>query len=322
MQIDNAEAGKPIDVDPDIVKSFRDIVQDAGMDKQLKALALTLPSFADLSMGRSNAGHKIDPQAIMAVRDAFLDTIGEELKSEWRDLYDDNYDASKPYDHKDVGRRDVQNKALSYLARSSETDIADLAADQYFNANNVTDRMAAYITLQNMDTPEAIAVKDKVANDFYAKAKATQELVVDKWVRGQAMTHTGDIMQRMEGLTKHEVFKSPSPNRMRALYGAFAMGNPEGFHAEDGSGYEFLTDFIMDMDTKNPQMSARLVDMLGSYGQYKDTLADEMQDQLTRIAEMDKLSKDLGEKVRRFLGAATYDAIRQSKSAAPGVAGP
>lgn len=99
------------------------------------------------------------------------------------------------------------------------------------------------------------------------------------------------------------------------------MGNPEGFHAEDGSGYEFLTDFIMDMDTKNPQMSARLVDMLGSYGQYKDTLADEMQDQLTRIAEMDKLSKDLGEKVRRFLGAATYDAIRQSKSAAPGVAG-
>ena len=67
-QIDNAEAGKPIDVDQDIVKSFRDIVQDSSMDKQLKALALTLPSFSDLSMGRSNAGHKIDPQAIMVVR--------------------------------------------------------------------------------------------------------------------------------------------------------------------------------------------------------------------------------------------------------------
>lgn len=321
-QLDNAMAGKPVDVDPAIIDSFRDIIRDADMDKQLKALALTIPSFGELSLASAQAGNKIDPQAIIEVRNAFLETLGEELKDDWRDLYDDNYDPSKAYDHRDVGNRDVQNKALSYLAHSTETDIADLAADQYFNANNVTDRMAAYMTLQNMDAPQAVAVKDKVANDFYAHAKATQALVVDKWVSGQAITRTGDIMQRLEDLQQHEALQNPSPNRMRALYATFAGANPKGFHAEDGSGYEFIADFIMDIDGKNSSMSSRLIDVLGSYKKYKDGLADHMHDQLCRIAQMPTISKDLGEKVKAFLGDATYDSLRPKKNGAPSIGHP
>ena len=31
-----------------------------------------------------------------------------------------------------------------------------------------------------------------------------------------------------------------NPNRVRSLIGAFASSNPAAFHAEDGSGYQFM----------------------------------------------------------------------------------
>jgi aminopeptidase N len=313
-QVDNAEAGKAIDVDPEIIKSFRGIIQDTGMDQQLKALALTLPSYNELALSRK----KIDPQAITAVIDAFGKKIADDLQSEWQDLYDDNYDAGKAYDHKDVGRRDVQNKALSYLAKTDDPSIAILASNQYKQANNVTDRLAAYTALMNMETPQAAAQRINVSSDFYTKAKATQDLVVDKWMMGQAMVSIGDIEAHLTSLVAHESFNgTTNPNRIRALYGTFSGANPKAFHAEDGSGYEFLADFLVDYDATNPQITSRLVDAFGGYKNHKDVLADQMYDQLLRLAAMDKISANLGEKVRRFIGDAAYDAARQKKSVAP-----
>ena len=36
------------------------------------------------------------------------------------------------------------------------------------------------------------------------------------------------------------------------------MNNTEVFHAADGSGYDFFTDQILDMDSRNPSVAARL----------------------------------------------------------------
>ncbi len=40
--------------------------------------------------------------------------------------------------------------------------------------------------------------------------------------------------------SKHRSFSMSNPNRIRSLIGAFAGSNPAAFHAQDGSGYQFL----------------------------------------------------------------------------------
>jgi len=37
------------------------------------------------------------------------------------------------------------------------------------------------------------------------------------------------------------------------------MSNAELFHRIDGSGYDFFTDQVLDMDSRNPQIAARLL---------------------------------------------------------------
>ena len=37
------------------------------------------------------------------------------------------------------------------------------------------------------------------------------------------------------------------------------MGNTSLFHKFDGSGYAFFTDQVLDMDSRNPQIAARLL---------------------------------------------------------------
>ena len=52
------------------------------------------------------------------------------------------------------------------------------------------------------------------------------------------------------------------------------MANPNLFHAPDGSGYDFFSSQVLDMDSRNPQVAARL---LGAYGIWRK-LDDQRQD--------------------------------------------
>lgn len=45
---------------------------------------------------------------------------------------------------------------------------------------------------------------------------------------------------------------------MRSLIGAFASSNPAAFHAEDGSGYQFLVEMLTELNQRNPQVRLRL----------------------------------------------------------------
>lgn len=305
-QIDGYERGNEIIVGEDVLNSFRRIVQRTDMDLELMSLALSLPVYHELAPKRE----VIDPQAILAVRKAFLKTLGCELHDEFLQMYNDTYDPNKSYDRKDAGRRNIQNIALAYLSHSGDADVAKMAVRQYSQANNMTDRYAALHVIINMD--EAQSYRDGVAQHFYYQFEQ-DALVVDKWIGAFARSQTDDILRVVKDLTKHEAFIKPTPNRMRALYGGFAQGNPKGFHAEDGSGYEFVVDFLMQLDAKNPQVASRGIGAFEEFRKYRLDLQAKMETQLCRMASMDKISTDLSEKLERYLGSATYDRLRASK---------
>jgi len=247
----------------------------------------------------------------VAVRKAFLETLGRELHDEFLKMYNANYDPGKAYDRADAGRRSLQNTALAYLSHSGDAEVAKLAVKQYSQANNMTDRYAALNIIINMD--EAQSYRDGVAQHFYYQFEH-DALVVDKWIGAFARSQTDNVLQIVKKLTEHEAFKHPTPNRMRALYGSFSQANPKGFHAEDGSGYEFVADFLMELDAKNPQVASRMIGAFEKFRQYRLDLQSKMEAQLRRIASMENLSTDLSEKLERYLGKESFAQLRVGNS--------
>jgi len=306
-QIDRYECGKEIVVHDDVLDSFRRILKRTDMDQALMSLALSLPVYHELAPKRDI----IDPHVILAVRKTFLETLGRQLHDEFLETYHANYDPGKLYDRDDTGRRSLQNTALAYVSHSGDAEVAKLAVRQYSQANNMTDRYAALNLIINMD--EAEAYRDGVTQHFYYQFEQ-DALVIDKWVGAFARSQTDDILQVVKDLTTHEAFKTPTPNRMRALYGSFSQGNPKGFHTEDGSGYAFVADFLMELDQKNPQVASRMIGAFEEFRHYRLDLQTKMEAQLCRIASMKSLSTDLSEKLERYLEHTTFIQLRAGKA--------
>jgi aminopeptidase N len=96
-------------------------------------------------------------------------------------------------------------------------------------------------------------------------------------------------------------FNLRNPNRVRALIGAFAAGNPLRFHDASGAGYAFLAERILEIDRTNPQLAARLIDPLGRWRRFDRARQAKMKSELERILERQGLSRDVYEKASKSL---------------------
>ncbi|WP_417815578.1 aminopeptidase N [Thalassospira alkalitolerans] len=271
----------------DFITAMRATLQNADLDKAFRADALVLPGEEFLSEQRKPA----NPEAIHQVRNALRKQIGTMLKAEFADTYHQNAsNAAFTPDAQSAGQRALRATALGYLVASGDAQFADLAVAQYRNADNMTDRMAALAVLNHLDHPgraEALA-------DFEARF-GKDTVVMDKWFGLQAMSSRDDTLARVKDLMSHPSFTMRNPNKVRSLIGAFAMANPRHFHAVDGSGYEFYTDRLIELDDVNPQVAARLCAPLGKWAKYDDERAAKMKAALDRVLAKPEISRDLYE---------------------------
>ena len=100
---------------------------------------------------------------------------------------------------------------------------------------------------------------------------------------------------------KHPEFSIRNPNKVRALIGVFSMLNPTGFHAIDGSGYEFHADRVIELDSLNPQMAARMASAFNRWKRYDEDRKALMKTELQRISSLPNLSSDVSEIVNNAL---------------------
>ena len=160
----------------------------------------------------------------------------------------------------------------------------------------MTDELSALLTLERLGGRRA----DQSMEDFYTKWK-DKPLVIDKWFAVQAgRKHQGGI-SALRKLTEHEAYDPRNPNRARALIGGFAMSNPHLFHDLSGTGYDFFTEQVLDMDSRNPSVAARL---LGVYEIWRKLDADrqeQIKDQLRYVIKS-KPSKNVLEIATKTLG--------------------
>jgi len=276
---------------PALLDAFARNVIDDESAPAFRAALLTLPS-EDYLADRQEV---VDPDATRAAREALCRELAGRHAKYWQATYD-AMRANEPYspDAASAGRRALQNLALSYLTLGpAGTKPAEV---QFRTADNMTDRLAALGLLNRVDG----SARETALNAF-AERYDDEPLVMDKWFSLQAMAPLPGAADRVRALMKHPRFSMTNPNKVRALIGAFAMANPTGFHAAEGSGYAFLAEQLRALNATNPQIAARLVAPLGRWRRYDEGRREKMRAALEQVAALPNLAPDLYEVVTKSL---------------------
>ena len=267
------------------VEAFARTLADDRLAPALKAEALALPGEDFLADRMAVA----DPVAIFRVRDLARRTIATRLREALAAAYDAMTDRG-PFrkDGAAVGRRALKNLCLGLLGTlTDDAEAMALVDGQMARADNMTDSLAALAILNHQDRPE----RAKALAGFYDRWRE-EALVIDKWFSLQAATRRPAALAEVEALLGHPDFTLRNPNRVRALVGGFAGGNPLHFHDAGGSGYAFLADQVLALDPLNPQMAARLLTPLGRWRRVDASRQALMTAQLSRILAAPDLSRD------------------------------
>lgn len=248
----------------------------------------------------ANPGADFDE--IVANRDELLQYLADEMLQQWEDLYV-QHPAEQSYliTREAVNRRVTRHAALSFLRRGMgkkhPQSIGNLLRDNFQSADNLTDRLANFVQL--LELPAQIqATKQEVIDDFYARFEH-EAFVVNNWFSCQIMCTLSGAIDRVKTLEKHEAFNKTNPNRVRSVYGAFTS-NYKNFHDLSGEGYQYLAEKIVELETTNPQVSARLATVLTRWNRFGPKRRALMQDALKKIAQSMQ-SKDLSDVVNRGL---------------------
>jgi aminopeptidase N len=297
LLIDNVDAlrsGRPARKYDQLMLALATILEDAALEPAFVALALAPPGEGDIAR---EIGSDIDPDAIFHARAALRAAIGEQLGAALTTLCDRmTFSGGYSPDARSAGRRALRNTAIDLLAATGKPAAIARVFRQYETADNMTDRMAALVTLSLHDVPE----REHALGDFYGRY-ASDALVVDKWFSLQASIPQPGTLENVRRLTTHPAFSFGNPNRVRALIGAFAQGNTTQFNRADGLGYDFVADTVLTLDPKNPQISARLATAFRSWRILEGGRRAKAESALTRIKGVSSLSRDLADIVERAL---------------------
>ncbi|MGF1553650.1 MAG: aminopeptidase N [Paracoccaceae bacterium] len=273
------------------------VVEEGTLDPAFRALALEMPGNDEVSAEIFAAGTPADPDMVHAALTVMRRRLGQRLDEALARLYDALAE-SGPYspDAAAAGRRALRNRAMA-LRLATGSDAAQAAAEAQFDAAaNMTDAMAAMTALVHHDAPGA-EPRLKAFRERWSR----DELVMDKWFAVQATAPVADAVRRVEDLTGHPQFSWKRPNRFRAVVASFAMANPVGFHARDGEGYRFVTDWILRLDRLNPQTAARVAGAFERWRRYDEGRQHLVRTEMERLAATETLSKNTREIVERML---------------------
>jgi aminopeptidase N len=289
-------SGKEARVDEGLMDALSATLKDEALEPAFIALTLSPPSEADIAR---EIGAEVDPDAVFVARRKLRAETGRRHG----DLLAGSYERMMtpgPYrpDAQSAGRRALKNACLDLLAMTESDAAITRAFAQYRNADNMTDRIAALETLAAHDRPERIAA----LADFYERY-AADPLVIDKWFSLQATIPEPATLDRVRALTRHPAFSAANPNRIRALIGAFAQANHTQFNRSDGTGYNFVADFVLELDPKNPQVAARLMSAFRSWRTLETQRCSQAEATLRRVAANATLSRDVHDIVARTLAA-------------------
>ncbi|GDX56462.1 aminopeptidase N [Comamonadaceae bacterium] len=279
--------------------ALRALLRTEHLDAAFKELALTLPSETYIAEQLDS----VDPQRIHAVREAMRLQLAIGLQADWHWAFEahQNNGGYSP-DSASAGRRALAGLALSQLclaARETGDSLWPGKAYQRFkDADNMTDRLGALAALVNSGHELAAPALARFHALFLR-----EELVLDKWfaIQGSTCDRGGQVLPAVRQLLSHPDFNLHNPNRARSLIFSYCSANPGAFHRSDAAGYVFWSERVLELDSFNPQVAARLARGLDRWRKLAEPYRSAAREAIARVASKTDLSNDVREVVSRAL---------------------
>jgi aminopeptidase N len=274
--------------------AIKKAIKDADLDNELKAMALRIPSHAILAQ----KFEVIDYLAIHEAISSLSMEVANECKKEMFDLYD-GLDLTRPYEvnPKDVGERAIANLLVSYLGKVDSSEFEDLLNRQYSNSNNMTSKLGAFRALVH----NGCKSEEMVSKDFYNSHKSF-DASLQEWMRCICSDQRSGALGRIKKVMEIPEFDITIPNHVYASIRIFGA-NYNNFHAEDGSGYKFMADRIIEIDKLNSQVAAGLATSFKQYAYLNDHQSELMKAELKRVKNEEGLTKGTYEIIEKTLNS-------------------
>ena len=277
-----------------LLAAVEKVISDDLLDNAFKALLLGVPSEAELWDGAEN----IDPLRYHQAREALLDTLAVHFLRKWHEL---NRQAAKQenqsyeYNPEAAGWRTLRNVCRAFVLRADPAHIETVAEKYGEMAQNMTHEWGILSAVNGNESDTRNRLLAQFADKFSDDA-----LVMDKYFSLIGSSRRSDTLQQVQTALQHPKFSLENPNKARSLIGSFSRNVPH-FHAEDGSGYRFIADKVIEIDRFNPQVAARLVQAFNLCNKLEPHRKNLVKQELQRIRAQEGLSKDVGEIVGKIL---------------------
>jgi aminopeptidase N len=265
-----------------------------GIDAALLAELMTPPGEVELAEREQAA----DPERIHAARQALQGRLAERigaalLLARYQMLAERS---NAELDAASQARRRLKRRVLELLALLDAPRAQALAARQYETSPGMTDRLAALSVLVRTDATQAAP-----ALAHFRTRYADNPLALDKWFSVQTQRAGEPALAAVRALERDPAFTLRNPNRVNALFGAWARSNPSGFHRADGEGYRLLAERLAELDALNPQIAARLATVLNGWRRLEPGRRAHAKEAIAALAARDGLSRNLSEIVQSML---------------------
>ena len=277
-----------------LLAAVEKVISDDLLDNAFKALLLGVPSEAELWDGAEN----IDPLRYHQAREALLDTLAVHFLPKWHEL---NRQAAKQenqsyeYSPEAAGWRTLRNVCRAFVLRADPAHIETVAEKYGEMAQNMTHEWGILSAVNGNESDTRNRLLAQFADKFSDDA-----LVMDKYFALVGSSRRSDTLQQVQTALQHPKFSLENPNKARSLIGSFSRNVPH-FHAQDGSGYRFIADKVIEIDRFNPQVAARLVQAFNLCNKLEPHRKNLVKQELQRIRAQEGLSKDVGEIVGKIL---------------------
>lgn len=274
------------------IESYGALLRDESIDPMFKSQILELPSITTLMQRQK----RIDVISIVNAQEKLKRVLATRYFGEFQEGIITLYTPSNiDIDGISIGKRALKNRLLGIVMSLGDTSIAQICQEHYYEALSMSERLAALDLLENY----APDLAQKPLEHFYDRYR-DQTLVMNKYFAVLASSRRAGTLERVIALQQNSAYDVKVPNLVRSLIGSFAR-NPVAFYAQDGSGFAFIADKVIEIDTLNPQIASGLAGAFKNYGRLSNEQKTLMGSELERIKNHPNLSNNVYEIVSKIL---------------------
>lgn len=283
---------KPLLVNKDYVSMYQKMLEVSLEKPELSSRLLQLPGY-EISL---QSLQSFDPESLSLAYETLLSTLSLAHSDSLWNIEEQLRKSDDPHDFsfKAIGRRRLRQTILRVLGFHS-AHIPRLAS-LFSTQNSMNDQSHLLEALDAFPSAERT-----LAMDQFAQHWKDNSLVMNKLLTWHACLNHASTIDTVKSLSQSVHFKASNPNKVRALYGAFAGNCWRGFHHQDGSGYSFFAEKILEIDALNPSTAARLCQALENWYRLEPNRKKLMRKTLESLIANPKLSKNSFEILKRSL---------------------